>query len=202
MRAAEEIDSSGSCPSSGDGGAELVEVGVAARAQPQVLLERRAVLGGQLALEVRRHELDERLAVHRRHPLAAEGRAFVVALQVGPDDGAAAVQQHALVAGSDRQQLADLLGRVPVEVAQGDHHPLARRQLVQRARDDLVDLAGQERLLGPLVGEPAPAAGVRVAGALEAARVDGRPVTDPSSVGQARERHGPAFADSLASWPG
>src|SRR3954451_7369210 len=47
-------------------------------------------------------------------------------------------------------------------------------------------------MLGPLVGEPAPPAGVRVAGALEPLGIDGRPLV----VGrETRERHGPSFAD-------
>src|SRR4249919_2954769 len=115
-----------------------------------------------------------------------------VALEVGAYDGTSAVQQHPLVATRDVEQVAHLVGGVPVEVAQRDHNSLAGRKVGQGSGDDLAHLAGQRDLLRPLLGEPAPAAGVRVPQALEPLGVHRR----AGVVGcQAGERHRPAFLD-------
>jgi hypothetical protein len=55
----------------------------------------------------------------------SDGQIF---LDCGPNRGPSTVQQNPLVGGRDPQQLRRLLGRVALDVPQGDRRSLARGQ--------------------------------------------------------------------------
>src|SRR5262249_13267372 len=70
-----------------------------------------------------------------------------VLLEGRPQSRASPVQQYALVLLAETKQVADLLGRAPVDVAQPDDEPLALRQL---SKGSLDAVAGLEREQPPL----------------------------------------------------
>ena len=89
-----------------------------------MVLQRAALAGRQDTLEVVGHELDEldaRNVAGRRRSVKSSGHHLVakVALERGADLRARAVQEHALVAVRDPEQLTDLVG-VPAR-----RHPAA-----------------------------------------------------------------------------
>src|SRR5215831_6313036 len=67
-----------------------------------------------------------------------------------PDPRARAVQQHPLISVADSERVAHLARGPALEVTQGDHHPLAVWQLLDRLCDHRANLGCEQRVLGPL----------------------------------------------------
>src|SRR4051794_16716023 len=89
----------------------LLDVLGARRARLEVDLQPRAHRRVQLALEVVADELDDLAAADTARPdHAATPDAAQVALELAAHLRARAVQQHALVAGSEAERLAHLVG--------------------------------------------------------------------------------------------
>src|SRR5689334_13623569 len=68
-------------------------------------------------------------------------------LECRPDLRTGAMEEDALVALADAQRRRDLRAVPAFDVAQDDHLLLARRQVADRARDQLERLARQQMLL-------------------------------------------------------
>src|SRR5215211_5691311 len=100
------------------------------------------------------------------------------ALERGAYLRAGAVQEHALVALREAEQVARLFGRSPDHVAQHQHLALAQRKRLDRLVESGTDLAGLEPRLrvAPARRRAGPPAGAGVAGSLEALRRDRRVV--------------------------
>src|SRR5215467_9700097 len=73
-----------------------------------------------------------------------------------PDPRARAVQQHPLISVADPQRFAHLIRSPALDVTQGDHHPLAVWQLLDRRCDRRASLRREQRVFGPLarIGHP------------------------------------------------
>src|SRR5918994_3124636 len=70
-----------------------------------------------------------------------------IALELRAHPGAAAMQEHPLVALREIERLADLICRAALDVAQRDHDALRGRKLLDRAKNYLPDLTREEPLL-------------------------------------------------------
>src|SRR3954452_17655836 len=99
------------------------------------------------------------------------------------------MQDHALVAGRQLEQLADLLGVEALDVAQRQHRLLGRRKRGDRRAQVLARLERREPALGilprPRRRRPVPRPGVALA--LEAVRRNGGPLV--AGARKRRERH-------------
>ena len=105
-----------------------------------------------------------------------------------------AVQQHSLIDLAEVERVTDLLRRPALDVAQGDHGTLARRQRLDRPRDQLARLRREDALLRQLARRRRPAARMqRVVLGQEAIRVD-RGLRHAARLVQRRERQRPALA--------
>ena len=70
-----------------------------------------------------------------------------VVLERPPHLGSRAVQQHTLIDLAEVESVTNLVGAPPFDVAQRDHRPLARRQRIDRLRDHVARLGGEQALL-------------------------------------------------------
>src|SRR5262249_33226001 len=107
------------------------------------------------------------------YPLARS--AIAVPLELGAHPHARAVEEDTLVSEADPERLADLVRVAAGHVAERDHGALGVRQLRDRTGDEVERLTCEQARLGqrPPVGRKRPpSARIRLAGAVEAPRVD------------------------------
>src|SRR5664279_5336981 len=86
------------------------------------------------------------------HPPGCARSGTVVRLQRGAQSAAATVQQHALIARRQFEQIAHVLGAEALDVAHRDDKPLSGGQLLQRLLDESEGFPRDRPVLGLMPG--------------------------------------------------
>ena len=125
--------------------AHLLQVVRAVRAAGEMRLERRPQGRVHGAFEIVGDDLDDLLA---REVSGRQGSCVLqVLLERGPHFCAGPMEQHSLIRLGEPENVARLLGRQALDVAEGDHRPLVLGERRNRLLDRPARLAGEQALL-------------------------------------------------------
>jgi hypothetical protein len=104
-----------------------------------------------------------------------------VLLQIAPEPGAGPVEQDPLVGLADVEDVTDIVGREPLDVAKGHDGPLTGRQIRDHLFDNPAGLGPQEQALR-VIALPAPGRFRPPSAGAEPRGVHGRPGSVPHGV--------------------